>query len=562
MWNVIKILKKFRTLVTFCIIELTKGYNNNNFIMNKQLLTFRSLIVLALLFELNMSFAQLTLIDVVPGPPSSFPAGFEVVGPLIFFGAEDPASDFEPHVYDTGMGGMPMKIDINPMGSSAPAEFTEVGGDKVFFSAEDEFGDRELYIFDLGVGSPVKIDVDPTGSSFPFRLTNLGGTLYFTATVAGDTEAYYYDGAMPVKIDTDPTGSGDPEEYTFVGGMVFFVATASGDEELYKFDGVTLTKIDVNPTASSDPNELTSVSTVVGSKLFFNAESTTGDKELHKYDPVSSMLTEIDVSATGSSSPFALYDADGILYFTASDLGDVEMYEYDDVATLLTKIDIDPVGSSFPAIFPGNYKKVGAFIYVPAEIAATGDRELYKFDIGSGMTTKVDVNPVGPSAPLELTELDGILYFTADEGPDKELYQYDGTTLMKIELNPTGDGFAAGLTPAPGALYLKGTDGMAGVEMFEYIDMTLGNDSFTLNNDLKMYPNPLAANSMLTMKFLNNTQIEKVTIYNIFGALIESIENGQGSSSLDIPISVYAPGIYLIHVKSSDGNFLRKLVVK
>ncbi len=528
--------------------------------MKKQLPIYQIGLAILFLFALNQSYAQLTMIDVAPGPPSSFASDFEVVGPLIFFSAEDVGGDKEPHFFDPAMGGPPIKIDINPAGDSTPAEFTWVPGittDFVFFSAEDASGDRELYFIDLMFMAPVKVDIDPAGSSMPFRLTNLGGTLFFTATAAGDKEAYYYDGAMPVKIDTDPAGSGDPEEYTFAGGEAFFVATVAGDEELYNFDGVTLTKIDVNPSASSDPNELTTL----GSDLYFNAESTTGDKELHVYDTSMSMVTEIDVSATGSSSPFALYNADGVLYFTASDMGDVEMYEYDPAGPTLSKIDIDPAGSSFPAIFPGNYKKVGGFIYVPAEIEATGDRELYKFDIGMGTTTKVDVNPIGPSAPLELTELDGILYFTADEGPDKELYQYDGTTLVKLELNPVGSGDAGGLTPAPGALFLKGTDGFAGLEMWEYVDMPLSTDSFDQNDQIRIYPNPLSSGSNLYIKSNGVSSIDTISIFDMNGTRIQTIETSGIYNNFSVQLNNYASGIYLIKLESESSNIIRKLVI-
>ncbi len=530
--------------------------------MKKQLHKWRFAIIWILLISFQWSFAQLSFIDVAPGPPSSFATDFEAVGPAVFFAAVDIGGDDEPHIFDPMLGPTPMKIDVNPAGSSIPAEFTDIGGD-VFFSAEDEFGDRELYIFD-SMGMLTKIDVDPAGSSMPFRLTDVGGTLFFTATVAGDKEAYYFDGVSAVKIDTDPAGSGDPEEYTFAGGLAFFVATVAGDEELYMFDGVTLTKIDVNPAGSSDPNELTTV----GPDLYFNAESTTGDKELHKYDTALSMLTEIDVSATGSSSPFALYTAegvlaDGILYFTASDLGDVEMYKYDTIMSSLTKIDIDPAGSSFPAIFPGNYLKVGTSIFVPAEDAATGDRELYEYDTITTMVTKIDVNPSGPSAPLELVEMFGKLYFTADDpSTGKELYVFDGS-LSLIELNPSGSGMPFGLTvtDAP-ALYLGGTDGVSGAEMFEYLDPTLSIDEPELADGFKMYPNPAKSTGFVQIEMPHNSVLNRVSIYSIGGNLVQETEVEQQGNEIKVSLANLASGMYFLNIQTSRSSVIKKLIVE
>lgn len=524
--------------------------------MKIQILKLQSILIISTILSFQTSFSQLTPIDIVPGAGSSFATDFEAAGSTLFFAAVDPSGDDEPHIFDPMVGPTAMKIDVNPSGSSMPAEFTNVGGD-VYFSAEDASGDRELYLFD-GAGMLTKIDVDPAGSSMPFRLTEVGGTLIFTATVAGDKEAFFLSGTTPVKIDTDPAGSGDPEEYTFAGGFIFFVATVAGDEELYKFDGMTLTKVDINPTGSSDPNELTTV----GDDLYFNAEGTTGDKELFVYDTAMSIATEIEVSATGSSSPFALYNADGVLYFTADDLGDAEMYEYDPGTDTLSKIDINPSGSSFPAIFPGNYLKIGIDIFVPAEIA--GDRELYKFDTMTGIVTKIDVNPTGPSGPLELVEMAGKLYFTAGElSTGKELYSYDGT-LSKIELDAgAGSGEPKELTVTDGpALYLGGTDGVSGFELFEYLDPTLSVENFDETSSINLFPNPIQNAETLRLTIPKNTAVESITIHAINGALIESFQYKNSVEQIEIPIQNYAAGLYVVTIKTTKGINTKKLIIE
>ncbi len=522
--------------------------------MKKQILKLQSILIFTAILWFQPSFSQLTPIDIFTGPSSSFAKDFEAVGSSIFFAAIDVSGDDEPHIFDPMLGPTAMKIDVNPSGSSIPAEFTNVGGD-VFFSAEDASGDRELYLFD-SMGMLTKIDVDPAGSSMPFRLTNIDGILFFTAEVSGDKEAYYLSGTTPIKIDTDPAGSGDPEEYTFAGGFTFFVATVAGDEELYKFDGVTLTKVDINPSASSDPNELTAV----GDNLYFNAEGTTGDKELFVYDTMTSTATEIEVSASGSSSPFALYNGDGVLYFTAMDAGDVEMYEYDPGSSMLSKIDINPSGSSFPAIFPGNYMKVGSDIFVPAEVS--GDRELYKFDTGTGMVTKIDVNPSGPSAPLELVEMAGKLYFTAEEGlTDKELYSYDGT-LSKIELNAGGSGDPIGLTVTDSpALYLNGTDGAIGFELFEYLDPTLSTEDLSTIAAVSLFPNPIRNSENLILSVPTNSFIETITIHSMNGSLIETFHHKKATDQIEIPIQNYPSGLYIVTIKTPIEVITKKLII-
>ena len=66
-----------------------------------------------------------------------------------------------------------------------------------------------------------------------------------------------------------------------------------------------------------------------------------------------------------------------------------------------------PLGSN-----PEGITVIGSTIYLAADDGA--DRELWKY--ANGVATKIDINPQGSSDPKLGVNVDGILYFVADDG--------------------------------------------------------------------------------------------------------------------------------------------------
>src|SRR5690606_25151608 len=77
------------------------------------------------------------------------------------------------------------------------------------------------------------------------------------------------------------------------------------------------------------------------------------------------------------------------------------------------------------------YTTVGNKVFFVASEPLTG-KELYVTDGTTGGTTLIDINPgKGASSPAGLTEMNGVLYFSATDGSQStagtELWRSDGT---------------------------------------------------------------------------------------------------------------------------------------
>jgi ELWxxDGT repeat protein len=83
-----------------------------------------------------------------------------------------------------------------------------------------------------------------------------------------------------------------------------------------------------------------------------------------------------------------------------------------------------------------------------------------------------DINPgVGGSYPANLTNIKGVLYFTADDGTNGvELWRSNGTeagTVMVRDINPDGDSYPSFLTHVNGVVYFVADDGTHGAELWK-----------------------------------------------------------------------------------------------
>ena len=269
--------------------------------------------------------------------------------------------------------------------------------------------------------------------------------------------------------------SSSPSEFVDVNGVTFLVAD-DGEHgiELWRTFPTTLGAVlvkDINEglasgsPASSSPTHLTSV----GGMLFFVADDGQHGVELWKSDgtaegtvlvnDINLEVSETDDSAYGSS-PSNLTDVGGTLYFSADDgVHGVELWKSDGTAegTVLVK-DISTAewdgyvyGSS-----PSNLTNVNGTLFFTADDFEHG-AELWKSDgTGEGTVLVKDINPnqstydgytygYGSSAS-NLAAVNGILLFTADDGSrGAELWKSDGTaegTVLVKDINaqPLGDG--------------------------------------------------------------------------------------------------------------------------
>ena len=187
---------------------------------------------------------------------------------------------------------------------------------------------------------------------------------------------------------------------------------------------------DINTVAASaDPSQLIDVN----GTLFFVASTPTTGVELWKSDGTVAGTVLVKDIRPGIASSFAGYNffateltnVNGTLFFTANDgINGFELWKSDGTAagTVLVK-DINPGGGAAGSSFPASLTNVGGILFFAANAGINGS-ELWKPDgTAAGTVLVKDINLVEgisteseSSYPSYLTNVGGILFFTADDG--------------------------------------------------------------------------------------------------------------------------------------------------
>jgi ELWxxDGT repeat protein len=315
-------------------------------------------------------------------------------------------------------------------------------------------------------------------SSSPAFFGILDAKLIFYATLSGtNRELFKYDGsAASMAYDILPgiNGSGDyvyNERMVTLSNKIYFEANNGIDgHELYSWDGVNnpTMVVDINPGAnSSTPSGFVAY----GNKIYFAAANDSFGRELWMYDPgpnTATRLTDL-VTGTGSGSPDNLTVFNNKIYFSAYTVAEGrELFYYDPssgASGLQENIAPGNVGS-----VTNNFVVLGNKLFFTAH--ATYGRELYSFD-GTSVLRLTDINTGGSSItstgrqiPL-IGMLNNMLYFGATDG-------LSGNGLYKLDLTSGLASFVTGIVSPEyfviyaNALYFSGAQGAAGTELWTY----------------------------------------------------------------------------------------------
>ncbi len=227
--------------------------------------------------------------------------------------------------------------------------------------------------------------------------------------------------------------------------------------------------------------------TKVNDTLFFRANDGIAGSELWKSDgtPGGTVLVKDINPGAGGSAPDNLTDVNGTLFFRARDEGSTgrELWKSDGTAagTVLVK-DIHPgPGASFPSPSPFNLTNVDGTLFFRADDGSTG-QELWKSDGTAAGTllvkdifpgTSFDTGDPNSSSPGGLIDVDGTLFFHAADGDTgRELWRSDGTAAGTLLVEDIFPGAVPSSTPTEltnvnGTLFFRAEEGSAGGELWK-----------------------------------------------------------------------------------------------
>jgi ELWxxDGT repeat protein len=249
----------------------------------------------------------------------------------------------------------------------------------------------------------------------------------------------------------------DPHELTSVGHILFFAATDGvHGQELWRSDGTGAgTKLvrDIAPGgANAYPGELTNV----GGTLLFTADDGIHGYELWRSDGTAAgTQMVVDIGPPGGpdgagSDPRELTEVGGTLFFVVlsegagSPFGDNldELWRSDGTAAgtkLVRRVGPDPTDPAYPLRWwpPSELTSVGSTLFFEVSDDTHGIEPWRSDGTAAGTRLVRDIypglNPIrgsrnNPAPPRELTNVAGMLYFTAYEPTHGyELWRSDGT---------------------------------------------------------------------------------------------------------------------------------------
>lgn len=77
---------------------------------------------------------------------------------------------------------------------------------------------------------------------------------------------------------------------------------------------------------------------------------------------------------------------------------------------------------------------------------------------------------------------------------------------------------------------------------------------FAPEDVISYYPNPVKEELYLQWQLINNNHVTSVTIYSIFGQVLQRYNTSERMNSLNIPFQAYPGGVYLVLLSYKDGG--------
>ncbi len=440
--------------------------------------------------ELWRGGAEVVRVEDMAGPGESRPTELTVVDGQLYFSATDGVHGTELWRSDGTQSGTEMVLDLRPDGASMPRLLTEVNGELAFI-ADTQADNPELWKSDGAVFSEI-MDITNDGTLAPLELVSMDGRLYYPETDPRFVTASSISRTTTTDRNTDSVDLPDPttSEVTVTETETEIRTEMSSDEVTglvtktitriqTRVETVTLydntTRVQIGEPVVKDPIETTAVTTEI-------LDSDYGLELWRSFGKLDNTFMNKDINFRGDSVPQSLLPVVKLketsiglsrtefLYFTADDGRNGRELWYTDRQGITTMVaDINEAGSANP----GELTVVGdLYLYFAATDEFDG-RELWRVELGNRDVKQVkNINLNGDASPRQLVDLNGTLFFVADNGyQGAELWKSDGTvegTLLVKDIRPGFQGTRIeNLTAIGERLYFAADDGSgAGLELW------------------------------------------------------------------------------------------------
>lgn len=417
--------------------------------------------------------------DISAGTNSASPQNLAIVNGVAYFGATDGINGVELWKSDGTPAGTVLVKDIRVgIASGGIQNLTNVNG-TIYFTANDGVNGVELWKSDGTAAGTVLLKDIRTGANNanPRYLTNVNGTVYFRAfDSTNGYELWKSDGTesgtVLVKDIQIGTASSVPTNLVNVNGTLYFSANdGSNGLELWQSDGTAAGTVLVKDIIAASGNAYPRYLTNISGTLYFTANDGINGVELWKSDgtPAGTVMVKDSFVGSDSSNPFELTNVNGAVYFRANDgINGFELWKSDGTAvgTVIVSDILPGTGSSSPT----NITNVNGTVFFRANDGTNGI-ELWKSDgtsVGTSLTKNIGPGSIAGSV-LFLTNLNGLLVFRANDGTHgEELWKSDGTsagTILAMDINPIGGSAPSNLTPFGSILLFTATTEAFGIEL-------------------------------------------------------------------------------------------------
>ncbi|MEX0270554.1 Ig-like domain-containing protein [Leptolyngbyaceae cyanobacterium UHCC 1019] len=411
--------------------------------------------------SINVSSGAALVANISPLATSSNPTNLTAVGNLLYFAADDSDTGSELWKSDGSSSATLQVANINPGGSaSSPSNFTVVGN-TIYFTATNSGTGRELWKTDLAGTSTTLVNDLRLGtlSSNPVGLVNFNNTLFFQANDGSGIAIFKIDSSgNPVKLVASPSYT-VPGNLTVVGNTLYF--TANGATQLWKTDGTNGNTVLVRDLGSGAQIQRV---TAVGNTVFFTAIDSSGT-ELWRSDGTAANTARVtDLNpGSASSTPNNLMNVNGTLYFFARDAAAFKLWQSNADGTVTLVSTLPSAGQQ-----PTNLTAIGSrlFFTVDAGTAGNPDLQLWSSDGVSTATVVRNINAAGNDTVASLTNFNGSLYFTANDGTGSKVFRTDGTSAGTVAVSGNFSSAPTGLTVVDGKLFFAASDATNGTELW------------------------------------------------------------------------------------------------